>query len=377
MSELTEVLEAITALHQRGERMALATIVAVTGSTYRGPGARLLIPEDGELVGNISAGCLEDDVAKVGREVMEERKPRLMTFDLTAEDEAVWGWGLGCNGVIEVFVEPAERAAEVAETLREAVEKDRTLAAVTVIESSIDEVSRGARILVRPDAPPTGSKSKQGSLGLPEADAAAARIGLDALEGGRSATREIALSRGTLRAFVEVFEPPPRLVVCGAGHDAIPLVHQANAIGFRVVVIDDRELFLTKDRYPEAAGFLVSDPGEAATATAADPRTYVVVMSHNYLRDKEYLRSFLKSDAVYIGMLGPRKRTDRLLDELRSEGVEVTNRDLARIHGPAGLDLGSEGPDEIASAIAAEILAVRRRRTGGFLRDRDAPIHDR
>lgn len=374
MSELTEVLQAITALHTRGERMALATIVAVTGSTYRGPGARLLIPEDGDLVGNISAGCLEDDVAKVGREVMEEQKPRLMTFDLTAEDEAVWGWGLGCNGVIEVFVEPAERAAEVAESLREAVEKDRTLAAVTVIESSIDDVAPGARVLIRPDAP---AQSNQGSLGMPEADSAAARIAMDALEDGRTSTRQIDLSQGTLRAFVEVFEPPPRLLVCGAGHDAIPLVQQAAAIGFRVVVIDDRELFLTKDRFPPSSGFLVADPAQAATTAGVDQKTFAVVMSHNYLRDKEYLRSFLKSNATYIGMLGPRKRTDRLLDELRSEGVEVTERDLVRIHGPAGLDLGSEGPDEIAASIASEILAVRRKRSGGFLRDRDAPIHDR
>src|SRR5947208_17061538 len=130
-NEIADVLEAIETLAQRGERMALATIVTVRGSTYRRPGARLLVPESGELVGNISGGCLEGDVADVANVVMVEGQPRLVNFDLTADDGAVWGWGVGCAGAIDVFVEPADKAAEIAGALRLALDEQRPIAAVT------------------------------------------------------------------------------------------------------------------------------------------------------------------------------------------------------------------------------------------------------
>ena len=150
MSEITDVLEAIESLSQRGEKMALATIVAVRGSTYRRPGARLLVPEDGAPIGNISGGCLEGDVADVARIVMREGVARIASWDLTADDDDVWGLGLGCNGAIEVFIEPAEQAAEVAGALRMALEEERPICAVTVLESGVADVESGARMLVRP-----------------------------------------------------------------------------------------------------------------------------------------------------------------------------------------------------------------------------------
>jgi xanthine dehydrogenase accessory factor len=173
-------------------------------------------------------------------------------------------------------------------------------------------------------------------------------------------------------------EPPVRLVICGAGHDAIPLVRGAAVLGWNAVVADDREAFLTAERFPEAAGFVhVEAPEDAAKAAAVDGRTFVVVMTHNFLRDKAYLRTMLTSPAAYVGMLGPAARTERLLAELADEGVEVTPERRTRIHGPAGLDLGSEGPEEIAQSILAEIVAVRHGRGGGFLKERPGPIHDR
>jgi xanthine dehydrogenase accessory factor len=177
---------------------------------------------------------------------------------------------------------------------------------------------------------------------------------------------------------VEVLDPPLRLLVCGAGHDAIPLVRAASVLGWNVTVADDRPAFLTRERFPEATGFVeLDDPSKAADAAAVDERTFVLVMSHHFLRDKEYVRSMLGSTAAYVGMLGPGARTERLLAELREEGVDVRDPDRQRIHGPAGLDLGGEGPEEIAQAIIAEIVAVKRGRSGGFLRDRPGPIHDR
>lgn len=369
MSELTDVLTAIESLSARGEKLALATIVAVRGSTYRRPGARLLVPEEGELVGNISGGCLENDVADVAKIVMREGMARIVSFDLTADDDAVWGWGLGCNGAFELFVEPADKAAEVAGALRMALEEERPICMVTVLDSSAEGVAQGDRILVRPGG------AIERTFGDPALDAAAREAALELLTRERSEIRELA---DGVRAFVEVLEPPLRLLVCGAGHDAVPLVRQAAALGWGPVVVDDRREFLNLERFPEAADFvLVERPDKMAEVAPVDARAYVVVMTHNFLRDKEYVRSLLSSPARFIAMLGPAVRTQRLLDELREEGVEFGEDDLARIHGPAGLDLGAEGPEEIAAAICAEIVAVKRERGAGFLRDRPGPIHDR
>jgi xanthine dehydrogenase accessory factor len=369
VSEIGDVLAAIEALSAEGQRMALATIVAVRGSTYRRPGARLLVPEEGAPVGNLSGGCLEGDVADMARIVIREGRTRLAGWDLTAEDDAVWGLGLGCNGAIDVFIEPAEQAIEVAGTLRAALEEERPISVVTVLESSRPGVRSGARLIVRPDG------QTEGSLGDGDIDAVAAQAAGTLLREERSEVRPLA---DGVRAFVEVLDPPLRLVVCGAGHDAIPLVRTASVLGWRVTVVDDRPAFLTRDRFPEAGSFIaVEEPAAAAKAAAVDDRTFAVVMSHHFLRDKGYVRSLLASPAPYVAMLGPAARTERLLAELRDEGIPIDDETRARIHGPAGLDLGGEGPEEIAQAIVAEIVAVKRRRSGGFLRDRPGPIHDR
>jgi xanthine/CO dehydrogenase XdhC/CoxF family maturation factor len=369
VSEIGDVLAAIEALSAKGERMALATIVAVRGSTYRRPGARLLVPEEGTPVGNISGGCLEGDVTDMARVVMEEGRARLAGWDLTADDDAVWGLGLGCNGAIEVFIEPADKAAEVAGALRAALAEERPISLVTVLESDRPAVEPGARLVVRPDG------GSDGTLGDPDVDVAAVEAAGVLLADERSEVRALA---GGVRAFIEVLDPPLRLVVCGAGHDAIPLVRAASVLGWNVVVVDDRPAFLSPERFPEASDFVaVDDPAAAAKAAAVDERTFAVVMTHNFLRDKEYVRSLLGSPAAYIGMLGPGARTERLLMELRDEGVRIDDDERDRIHGPAGLDVGGEGPEEIAQAILAEIVAVKRGRSGGFLKDRRGPIHDR
>jgi xanthine dehydrogenase accessory factor len=372
MGELTDVLQAIESLSARGEKLALATIVAVRGSTYRRPGARLLVPEEGELVGNISGGCLENDVADVAKLVMREGMARIVSFDLTADDDEVWGWGLGCNGAFELFVEPADKAAEVAGALRIALEEERPICMVTVLDSTVPGVDQGDRILVRPGG------AAERSFGDATLDAAARDVAIEQLDAERSEIRTLAGATGEARAFVEVLEPPLRLVVCGAGHDAVPLVHQAASLGWSPVVVDDRPEFLNRERFPDAAGFvLVERPDKVAEVAPVDERAFVVVMTHNFLRDKDYVRSLLSSPARTIAMLGPAVRTERMLAELRDEGVEIGEEARARIHGPAGLDLGAEGPEEIAAAICAEIVAIKRGRSAGFLKDRPGPIHER
>jgi xanthine dehydrogenase accessory factor len=369
LSETSEVLASMADLRERGRRMALATIVSVRGSTYRRPGARLLVPDDGEPVGNLSGGCLEGEVEVVAREVMYEGKPRLVFYDLTADDEVLWGWGLGCNGAIEVLVEPADKAADVARALQAAIHEQRPVAVATVLEPTEAGLEAGARLLVHDDG------RREGDLEGHAADVVH-RATMRALRSGVTHVHRIATGDATARVFIEVLQPPLRLVLCGAGPDAIPLVRLASRLGWRVLVVDDREAMLDPGRFP-GAELLNQDPAKAAEAVNADGGTYVVVMSHNYLRDRDYLRSFLESPVAYLGMLGPRARLERLLDDLANEGVLPSREALDRVHGPAGLDIGGEGPEEIAAAIVAEILAVSRARGGGFLRDRSAPIHDR
>lgn len=338
MSELTDVLDAIEAHAARGEEMALATIVSTRGSTYRRSGARLLVPASGEPIGNISGGCLEGDVARIGREVLASGQPRTVEFDLTAEDDAVWGYGLGCNGAIELFVEPTAGAVESARTLRAALAGSATVLATVI------------------SGPRAGTRWSG-------TDGAAA----DAL---RTGTPRVAEEAGE-QVFYEPMLPPLRLVVCAAGHDAIPLVRQAAELGWRVTVADVRRKLLTHARFPGATDFCDVDPDTAAAAIGTDERSAVVLMSHNYLRDVAYLGSFLDAPLAYLGVLGPRGRTEQMLAEIgRPDAIE-------RLHAPAGLDIGAEGPEEVARAIVAEVLAVTRGRGGSPLRERRAPIHDR
>jgi xanthine/CO dehydrogenase XdhC/CoxF family maturation factor len=334
VSELSDLLDAAEAMAARGEPFALATIVSTRGSTYRRAGARLLIPAEGEPIGNLSGGCLEGDVARIGREVLASGVPRLVEFDMTADEDAVWGYGLGCNGAIELLVEPTAGALESVAALR---------------------TGQGTCLVILLTGADAGSH-------LLETDGAAAA----ALRDGRPAVREL----DGERAFYEPLLPPLRLLVCGAGHDAIPLVRQASELGWRVVVIDVRVALLTPERFPGAAEFASPDPASAAGALSPDERTAAILMSHNYLRDIAYLRSFLDAPLAYLGVLGPRGRTEQMLGEIGAPEA------IARLHAPAGLDIGAEGAEEVAHAIVAEILAVMHGRPGEPLRDRRGSIHD-
>ncbi len=241
------------------------------------------------------------------------------------------------------------------------------------MESTAPEAALpGARLLVQADGAVRGSIA-------PDLDAGARVAALAGMASGESRLVDLALPAGGLaRVFVEVARPPIRLVVCGAGHDAIPLVRQAAAMGWRVLVADVRRTFLNHQRFPEATGFIDVDPPAIAEAIGPDDRTAVVLMSHNYLRDGEHLRSLAKAGIArlaYLGLLGPRGRTVKLLAELAADGVTLTEADGQLMHAPAGLDLGAEEPEEVAAAIVAEILAVERGHSGRPLRESAGHIH--
>lgn len=371
MRELRDILSQLAELRARGERAAMATVVRVRGSTYRREGARLLIHEDGRTVGSISGGCLEGDVAEVAREVLKTGRPRLANYDLTSDDDAVWGLGLGCNGAIDVFVEavPDAQGVDLTTALQDAVDHGRTTAVATVLTAPPSGVALGARLIV----PEKGEVL--GSLGDVELSArilAAARVQMAA---GRSKTLALEMPTGTAEVFVEVLLPPLPLLVCGAGHDAIPLVRLAHELGWWVTVADSRPAFATRERFPEADDVILAEDGDVAKKARIDRHTFVVLMTHNFLHDLAILRGLLGTPAPYIGLLGPRARTEKLLADLAKDGVVLTDADRERLYGPVGLDLGAEAPEEIAVSILAEIQAVRNGRSLTSLRSRQGPIH--
>jgi xanthine/CO dehydrogenase XdhC/CoxF family maturation factor len=338
VSEIDEILQAAAEWMVRGERFALATVVSVRGSSYRRPGARLLVPEHGAPIGLISGGCLEEEAGRLAREALALDAPILVTIDHSAEGDELWGIGLGCRGVVEILAEPPGMAAETLEALTAARREGRP----SYLLTSLDGERR--------------------SLSAMEADAL-----------GERAALAVAHGRPTLLgdAVLDPILPPLHLVVCGAGPDAGPLVAAAVRLGWRVDVVDPRRSFLLPERFP-GARLLDSEPADAADATDAGEWTAAVVMSHDYLRDSAFVGGFLGRGVTYLGILGPRDRTDRLLAELPGAPAEA---DLAVIHAPAGLDIGADGAEQVATAIVAEILAVLHGRSGAPLRQRPGSIH--
>jgi xanthine dehydrogenase accessory factor len=371
MKELRDILSALAALRGRGEAAALATITGVQGSTYRREGARLLIREDGTTVGSISGGCLEGDVAEAAREVLQTGRPRVLNYDLTADDDAVWGLGLGCNGMIEVFVEPvrADSDAELVAQLRDTVDRRRTAALATVTESSSEAVPVGHRLFVPEDG------EVRGSLGDPSLDAAAVAAARGQIAAAKSAKVPLEFPGGQGELFIEVVKPPLPLLVCGAGHDSLPLVRLAHEMGWWVMVCDSRPAYATRERFPQADEVFLAQDRDVPQTARVDRNTFVVVMTHNFLHDQELLRGLLRTPARYIGLLGPRARTEKLLAELAKDGVVLDDAQRSRLYGPVGLDTGADSPEEIALSILAEILAVHNGRAATSLRDRRAAIH--
>jgi xanthine/CO dehydrogenase XdhC/CoxF family maturation factor len=340
---------------------ALATVVGVSGSTYRLPGAKQLLRADGSSVGTVSGGCLDADLVRIVGEVIERQQPQFVTYDLSADEDEVWGFGLGCNGVTEIWVEPAVTGRILLRSLFEARDSDESVAAITLIGGP----SAGARLFV------SSSGATTGGLGSLAMDSEAREAALAAIERGRH--EQLSLTGG-VPAFVEVQVPPPQLLVCGAGHDAIPLVRYGTDLGWRVTVVDDRSGYLTEARFPDAAALVLGHAENLNDLVDLTKRTDAVVMSHNYTRDVEYLRALLTSSVRYIGMLGPRSRTDRVIDELGG-AASLPDGALEKVYAPAGLDIGAEGPEQISWAIMAEVQAVARERLGGSLRDRKGGIH--
>ena len=375
MNELRAIAYAWEKAERMGQRTALATLISVEGSAYRRPGARMLMTEDGQAVGSISAGCLEADVVERSRDIIKTVDARIVTYDTRGNEDIVWGLGLGCNGVVRVLIEsltgdgPLKMMSFITERLQrqrrgviarrlwrhcqgEAVEQHCDVEYFCFSEAELVQHDcdsrRGIQESIRDDAALLISRR-------------------------RSLTRAYPAGQ---EVFFDIIQPPKRIVVMGAEPDALPLVEVARHLGWEATVVDTRCRACSHNRFTLAHEVILCRPEDVARKVSFNSDCAAVIMTHNYLADVELLRTLLPSPASYVGILGPKARTENLLDQLRREGCAISSAELARLHAPIGIDIGAETPAEVALSIVAEIRAVDAGHAAGFLRDRAVPIHD-
>ncbi|HEX8020392.1 XdhC family protein [Mucilaginibacter sp.] len=370
MKEIIDIVTAYDEANALGKKTALATVVLVEGSAYRRAGARMLITEDGQLTGAISGGCLEGDALRKARLVILQQQPLLVTYDTTDDDDAKLGVGLGCNGIIHILIEPIADVINSPINLLKYIIHNRHHAVLVTMFSVEDR-----------KAPQPGTclclTDDELTVTLPEN--APYRLALitnakQVLEQQRS---EIQVYEAGVNytAFIEYIKPVISLVIVGAGNDAVPLTRIASVLGWDITVIDGRANYAVSQRFPLAGQVVTAKPNEVLQHIEINGRTAIVLMTHNYNYEIALLKELLPTLLPYIGILGPKKKLERMLAEIEDAGMHISEEQLNRIYGPVGLDLGAEGAEEIALSVVSEIKAVLSSRQGYSLKYKPAPIH--
>ena len=376
MNEVRTLVDAFDNANAQAKRCALATVVSVEGSSYRRPGARMLVCEDGTSTGTISAGCLESDVIEHAKRVIRTAVAKIVEYNTTSTSaEMAWGLGLGCNGIVRVLVEPLATDSLYVEALRRSC--DAPVLVATVYRHVLPElapdslrIKTGARILIEDNRSARCDKLNGPLAAVLESEVRA----LSQLESG---AHILDLGDGPVTVFIEPLMPPVPLVIFGAGHDVLPLVELARNLGWQTEVVDPQARPISVERFAIADKVTLSRPEEIAGKVTITSRTLTVLMSHNYAHDVTMLKFLLTSPAQYIGIMGPRDRTEQMLSELAANEdiFRLQEADASRLYFPAGLDIGSNSSADIAVSIVAEMRAVLEGRRGGMLRERLGSIH--
>jgi len=374
VKELKEIVIASDAALRNGQRVALASVVHLDGSSYRRPGARMLVTDEGEMTGAISGGCLEGDALRKAMHAISQGNNRLVTYDTTDEDDMSIGIQLGCAGVIQVLFEPVDvnQPDHPIELIRKAHAVRQASVLVTLFDLSTRHgVQPGTCLLMESDGRLTGD--------IPVAHLRDEIIGemTVVMQQKRSVFKEYRSAAGAITAFIEYLRPPVSLVVVGAGNDAIPMMQFAENLGWDVRIVDGRNTHARPERFVAACQVLVSKPEAVLDQIPIDERTVFVMMTHNYNYDMAMLKALLQTEVPYIGMLGPKKKLQRMLDDMKAEDFIPDDSMMSRVFGPAGLEIDAETPEEIALSIIAEIQVVFGKKPGGMLRDKADVIHSR
>ncbi|MEP6994609.1 MAG: XdhC family protein [Acidobacteriota bacterium] len=333
---MRDILSDIERWRAAGDAVAVATVIQTWGSAPRQAGAKMALTADGKISGSVSGGCVENAVIEAGKQTLASGRPRLLHFSVT--DETAWSVGLACGGTIDVFVEPL--SPEFYEPLRDALAAQRPVALATIIGGP--ENLLGQKLLLREDGSTVGA--------LPEEAAAAARAALAAGSSRRAGIPDAEI-------FIDVMSPPPRLIVVGGVHIAIPLISLAKTLGFKTILIDPREGFANAARFPHADRIISVWPARALEEVGLDSSTAVAVLTHDPKLDDPALMTALRSPAFYVGALGSSRSQEKRRQRLQDAGLSESA--ISRLYAPIGLDLGGRSPEEIALAVMAQIVTAR------------------
>jgi xanthine dehydrogenase accessory factor len=359
-AETRKLLTMWSSARQSGEACALATVVRVAGSSYRKPGARMLITRSGPRMGTVSGGCLEGEVV---RKIwwLTEDGPAVQDYATSYDDDSVQSYGLGCDGVVTLLLERTSRAADVFEALRMSVQERIPSAIVTVIGTNTSNLPLGAHFVL-PDNAASGLATRATS----DLHEPLLPIAIETLRNRQSWAVSVELPAGSVDLFAEYVAPPPALSVFGAGDDAKPVVHLAQSMGWEISVFDGRSHLATPARFPLAHHVSVISP-DALNHLAIQAGDTAVVLTHSYVQDVAILRALLPLNLGYLGILGPRRRTERIVEEVAPSIGMTADQALESLKSPVGLDLGAGSPDVIALSIVAEIQAVLSKRSAAPL----------
>ena len=372
MKEIRSIIAAYDALDKELTSAALATVVRVEGSSYRRTGARMLVMDNGNWVGGISGGCLEGDALKRARMAITKSVATLVTYDTTEEDSHQIGVGLGCNGIIDVLFTPLVYSDKnnPVEILKSCLQEDRkshTLISITHFEGNWDKLTAG-NIIHFKDHSSLSIFSNQSLV-----DEISKAIKNQIAENKSASVSFTIDDQKKIDLFIEIVNPEISVIILGHQYDIYPLCYLLKQIGWRATIIADLQK-LKGDIFSMVDRVTTSDQ---LSNLPIDEFTAIILMSHDYKTDKNNLPIALKTNAPYIGMLGPRIRSEKIWKELADEGNPIKEEDFDRIHAPIGLDIGAISPDEIALSLVAEIRASLSGREGGFLRLRKTTIHER
>lgn len=367
MKEINDILKAYETAIKSGKQAALATVVKVEGSSYRRPGARMLVTDDGELTGVVSGGCIEGDTLKKALLCVTQKTNKLVTYDTNNED-ADFGVQLGCNGIVHILFEYLDNAAsDNPIALLEQLLKERKDAVILTLFSIYKNAPQpGTCLFYREGVAPIHKNAELEKL-LP--------LARESLHAKTSAIKSVNSNGSEFTALVEFIPPTLRLVIAGAGNDVKPLVTMAFNLGWEIIVADGRSTHAKQQRFPHATKVITAPSSALIQQLKIDARTCFALMTHNYKYDFELLKQLLGGEVPYIGMLGPKTKISRMLQELEQEGINVSEEQLERIYSPVGLDIGAETSEEIAMAVVAEMIAVMNGRKGGPLKFKAEKIH--
>lgn len=373
MKEFKTILTEYKKIDLSIHKAALATVVKVRGSSYRSPGARMLITDDGKWVGSISGGCLEGDALRKARLVMNSNKPMTVTYDTREESNQNLGIGLGCNGMIDVLIEPIDikephHPIIIFTTI---VDAGNPVALATIFNSRDGKIT-GQKLLVDRESNILNTTIVNDNISTLISNDLQ-----DLFNSHKSQAKTYSVDENDVDVYLELIQPSISVIIFGGGFDSRPVSSLAKSLGWDVTVTDECVAHIAPVFFPDANKLSLCDRNFIDREFNITPYTACILMSHNYDYDRDVLRKILRSPAPYIGILGPKKRFDKMIAEFDKEGLLITPDDFHRIHSPIGVDIGAETPDEIALSIVAEIQAKFSHRSGGFLKYRQGPIHHR